>query len=68
MESLLCPILAGIFLVELEATIVPTLGNLLRTWKRYVDDTCCIVKNDNENKILFKLNSFHRKIQFTYKA
>ena len=42
MESLLRPILAGNFLVELETTIVPTLDNLLRTWKKYIDDTYCI--------------------------
>ena len=33
-------------MVELEITISPTLGNLLRKWKRYVDDTYCIVKTD----------------------
>ena len=37
MGSPLGRILAGIFMVELEATIVPTLGNLLRKWNKYVD-------------------------------
>ena len=46
------PILPGIFVVELETTIVPTLDNLLRKWKRYVDDTYCIVKTDSVNEIL----------------
>ena len=45
-------ILPGIFVVELETTIVPTLDNLLRKWKRYVDDTYCIVKTDSVNEIL----------------
>ena len=35
MGSPLGPILAGNFMVELETTIVPTLGNLLSKWKIY---------------------------------
>ena len=62
------PTLPGIFVVELETTIVPTLDNLLRKWKRYVDDTYCIVKTDSVNEILLKLNSFHMKIQIAYKV
>ena len=68
MGSSLGPILAGISIVELETTIVPTLGNLLRKWKRYKDDTYCIVKTDSANENLLKLNSFHINIQFTYEA
>ena len=44
MASPLGPILVGAFVVELETTIVSTLGNSFRKWKRYVDDTHCIVK------------------------
>ena len=55
-------------MVELETTIVPTLGNLLRKWKRSVDDTYCIVKTDTVNEILLKLNSFHMNKQFAYEA
>ena len=40
--SPLDPILAVSFMVELETTIVPTLGNLLCKWKKYVDDTIVI--------------------------
>ena len=68
MRSPLGPILAGIFMVELETTTFPTLGNLLRKWKRYVDDTYCIAKADSLNEILLKLNSFHMNRQFTYEA
>ena len=62
------PVLAGIFMVELETTVIPTVGNLLRKWKRYVDDTYCIVKTDNVKEILLNLNSCHINIQFTYEA
>ena len=68
MGSPLGPIFVGIFMVELETTIVSTLGNLLRKWKRYVDDTYCIVKTGSLNEILLKLNSFHINIQFIYEA
>ena len=44
MASPLGPILVGAFVVELETTIVSTLGNSFHKWKRYVDDTHCIVK------------------------
>ena len=43
MGSPLGLILADIFMVELEITIVPTLGNLLCKWKRYVDDTLKLI-------------------------
>ena len=56
MGSPLGPILAGFLVVELETKIVPTLGNLLRKWKRYVDVTYRIVKTDSVNEILLKLN------------
>ena len=42
--SILGPVLAGIFLVEVETQIVPTLGNMVLNWKRFVDDTISYVK------------------------
>ena len=68
MGSPLGPILAGIFMVQLETTIVPTLGNLLCKWKRYVDDTYYIVKTDSANEILLKFNSFHTNMRFTHES
>ena len=68
MGSPLGPVVGGIFMVELETTIAPTLGNPLRKWKRYVDNTYCIVKTESVNEILLKLNSFHMNIQFTYEV
>lgn len=38
MGSPLGPMLAGIFMVELESNLVPKLEKLI-FWKRYVDDT-----------------------------
>ena len=38
MRSPLGPVLANIFMVELERSIIPTLSNGISLWKRYVDD------------------------------
>ena len=40
------PVIAGIFLVELERTLLPMLSPSLTSWKRYVDDTIAYVKKD----------------------
>ena len=40
------PVLSGIFMVELENNLVPTLSKHLMSWKRYVDDTSCFIKED----------------------
>ena len=53
-------------MVELETSIIPTLGRSLLKWKRYVDNTFCYVKIVTVNDILNKLNDFHQNIQFTY--
>ena len=50
MGSPLGPVIAGIFMVELENTLVTTLSDSLLFWRRYVDDTLCVVKKGVENK------------------
>ena len=60
------PVLAVIFMVELETSIISTLGRSLLKWKRYVEDTSCYVKIGTVNHILNKLNGFHQNIQFIY--
>ena len=45
MGSPLGPILAGIFMTELENTLVPELKQCIKNWRRYVDDTFVYVKN-----------------------
>ena len=39
MGSPLGPVLVGIFVVEVERTILPTLREPMSPWKKYVDDT-----------------------------
>ena len=41
MESPVGPVLAGIFMANIETSIIPTLGRSLLKWKRYADDTFC---------------------------
>ena len=66
MVSRLGPVLAGIFMVELERTILPTLREHMRPWKRYVDDTIPYIKEESIEHVLSKLNGYHDNIEFTY--
>ena len=66
MGSPLGPVLAGIFMVELERTILPTLREHMRPWKRYVDDTIPYINEESIERVLSKLNGYHDNIEFTY--
>ena len=66
MGSSLGPVIAGIFMVELERNLQPTLSQYMASWKRYVDDTILYVKIDCIEHVLHALNSFHANISFTY--
>ena len=66
MGSLSGPLIAGIFMVELERNLLPTLFQYMASWKRYVNDTTSYVKVDCIENVLNTLNSFHANISFTY--
>ena len=66
MGSSLGPILAGISMVELERTVLPTLREHMSPWKRYVDDTISYIKEESIEHVLSKLNGYHDNIEFTY--
>ena len=66
MGSPLGPVLVGIFVVEVERTILPTLREPMSPWKRYVDDTISYVKEESLEHVLSKLNGYHYNINFTY--
>ena len=66
MGSPLGPVLANIFMVDLEETIAPQLETSMPTWKRYVDDTFTIVEKGKLEDIIRTLNSFHPNINFTH--
>ena len=68
MGSPLGPVLANVFMVHLEETIVPTLQEHMPTWRRYVDDTFTIVKKGKRDEVIAALNSFHPNIKFTHEV
>ena len=66
MGSPLGPVLAGIFMVQLERSLVPTLKDQLSFSKWYVDNTITFFKSGSAKYILSILNSFYPNIEFTY--
>ena len=66
MGSPLGAILANVFMVELESTLVPRLHQHVKKWRLYVDDTFAYVRNESIDYVLTILNSFHPNISFTY--
>ena len=66
MGSPLGPVLANIFMTELEIAMITSLGNYLQNWKRFVDDTFTFVLPDKIGYIVNQLNSFDENIQFTF--
>ena len=65
MGSPIGPILANVFMVELENTLVPRLHQHIKKWRRYVYDTFAYDRNESIDYVL-TLNSFHPNISFTY--
>ena len=68
MGSPLGPVLSGIFMVELENSLVPKLNESMTLWQRFIDNTITFVKNNSIAYVLDQLNSFHEQIQFTYEV
>ena len=66
MGSPLGPVIAGIFMVELEKSLLPKLSSYMTSWKHYVDDTIAYVKPDAIDHLLSILNSLFENILFTY--
>ena len=66
MGSPLGPVLAEIFMVELERSLVPKLSNYIKFWKRFADDMITFANIEGIDHILTVLNSFDPNIQFTY--
>ena len=65
MGNPLGPVIANIFMVELENKKVPTVSNVLSKWQRYVGDTIDFMKEDQVNNVLETLNKHHKDIKFT---
>ena len=65
MGNPLGPVIANIFMVELENKKVPSMASMLENWLRYVDDTIAFVKEDQVDNIITILNGYHKDIKFT---
>ena len=65
MGSPLGPVLADIFMIELEKSLLPELTSYISYWKRYVDDTICFIKIEYVDNILSVSNGFDNNIKFT---
>ena len=61
-------ILSGVFMVELEKNLIPTLNESMTLWRRFVNDRIIFVKNDSIVYVLDQLNNFHERIQYTYEV
>ena len=64
--SLLGPVISGIFMVELKASLLSMPPSYMTSWERYVDESIAHVKTDTIDHVLSILNSFHWNISFTY--
>ena len=66
MDPPLGPVLAGIFMVELERSLVTNLSNYIKFWKWFLDDTITFRNIEAIDHNLTVLNSFDRIIQLAY--
>ena len=60
------PVIANVFMSELENLLVPQLGDKMSLWLRYVDDTFTFLKEKEVENVKTILNNFHPKIKFTH--
>ena len=67
MGSNLGPIISNIIMTEFEKVIVSSLltDKILAFYKRYVDDTLALIKQEDIPIVLKKFNSFHPNLKFT---
>jgi hypothetical protein len=67
MGSSLGPVLANIIMTELENKVISKLvsDNTIKFYIRYVDDTLVLVKRSDVDKVMCRLNSFHKNLNFT---
>ena len=69
MGSPIGPVLADIFMIELEKTLLPYIYiRYIKFWSRYIDNTISSVKIGSIKHVLCLLNSFDENIQFTFES
>ena len=65
MGSPISPVVANLFMENLEVQAIRTSPTPPSLWKRFVDDTFTIIKKEDRNSFLEHLNSIHQNITFT---
>ena len=60
------PVLAKIFMTELETSVIPNVSNKVKLWQRFFDNTYCLARSEYIDNILLAFNSFHKNIKFTF--
>ena len=65
MGSPIIPIVANLFMEDLESKALATSLNPPSLWKRFVDDTFIITKKSHKNSLLEHINSIDNNIKFT---
>ena len=65
MGSPISPLVANLFIEDLEVQAIRTSPTPPTLWKRFVDDTFTIIKKINRDSFLQHLNSIHPNIKFT---
>ena len=69
MGSSLGPVLADIFMTELEKTLLPDIYiRYIKFWRRYVHDTISYVEIGSINHVLCLLNSFDENRKFIFES
>ena len=65
MGSPISPIVANLFMEDLEVQAIRTSPTPPSLWKRFVEDTFTIIKKEDRSSFLQHLNSIHQNIKFT---
>ena len=65
MGSPVSAVVANLYMEFFEELALASAPAKPRLWKRYVDDTCCILKKDTAEELLNHLNSVRPTIKFT---
>ena len=68
MGTPLGPLLADIYMVELENTLVPKLKQHIKNWRHYVDDTFIYLKNGSKEYDLSVSETYHPNIKCSYET
>ena len=65
MGSPISPIVANLYMENFETRAISTSPHPLLIWKRFVDDTCVVIKAAHKQEFLEHINSIDPHIQFT---